>query len=420
VSSFFIRPVGFPENERAWLEAILTIGRGMLRDEWRWTTEGSADVYLVAVESRAQWERRRAELPPDRLVACILPGLEIDAGWRIKRAPERLPSLHELTRTLNCVSESLAARPTVGAGSVPFPAAEKSGAVETEAGQVAAFGAAVPTPAETAQESIPAREATWVPPASAEDRVPVAEVEEAIPADSAPVAMPAPQSAAPVSVNRHPERLHPLPTTAAGGDVYDPEEYLIGVVREALADGVSRWLACADGGGTLLIEPEHRMCFVPGDKALLWPILSAPRSRIEVQLLTRSELARETVAAHAHGLAIGDLVFLTALIGSRGRLWIGCRLDEPVRLRQWPDLKPLPHYMEYVKLAAFMSGNTADIRTIAEHTGTETDKVVNFHNACGALDLLERGGVVSIRRKPIDAGVRNLYQQIARRLHGEA
>jgi hypothetical protein len=351
MSCFYVRPIGFPESEHAWLEAILTLGHGRLRHDWRWTTEGSADAYLAAVKSPAQWQGYRAELPPGRLIACALPDLELDARWRVRRDREHPPGLRELTGVLNELGDELAAGP------------------------VAVAEPPVPTPASSPE-------------------------------------IPAPQRA-----EEPTETFHTSPTA---GEVYDPEHYLIGIVREALADGAPRRLACADGGDTVLIEPERQLYFVPDDKVFLGPILSAPRHRIDVRRLASAELARDTAAIQAHGLPLADLMFLSALAGSEGRLWIGCRADEPVRLRQWPDLKPLLHYVEYVNLAAFMSSNTADVRTIAAHTGAGVEKVVNFHNACAALGLLERGGELSIRQKPVSAGVRELYQKIAKRLHGEA
>jgi hypothetical protein len=394
VSSFFIQPIGFPASEHDRLEALLIIGRGMLRDDWHWTTEGPADIYLVAVESLAQWEKHRAKLPPERLVACVLPGLEPDARWRIKRAPEHLPSFRELTQVLNSAAEGLPASAVIYTGAVPHEAVKKGLAPAAAPATVLA-----------------------VPPESAAEQ-PVAPA-MAAPEIASRAAMLPPEPIVPVPGDRHHEPSHPALTAAVDGDVYDPEEYLIGIVREALADGVPRRAACADGGGALLIEPERRLYFVPGDEVLLWPTLSAPRSQIEVQRLTYPELIRDTRAMQAHGLSLSDLVFLSALEGSRGRLWIGCRPDEPVRLRQWPDLKPLPQYVEFINLAAFMSGNTADIRMIAAHTGVPEKKVINFHNACGALDLLDRGGKVSIRQKPVNAGVKTLYRQIAKRLQSE-
>jgi hypothetical protein len=334
---YLIRPIGFSESEHGNLEAILTIANGRLRENWRWTTNGPADVYLVAAESSLEWERHSAALPRDRLLACTLPGLNIDARWQIRREPLQLPSFRELTRMLDAIGAELA------------------------------FGD--------------------LSTASSSD---------------------ASKPAGPTSSDRE--------AREEADDFYDPGKHLLGIIRDCLMDGVPRRLTARDGNYTVLIEPERGLCFVSDDKALPSSLLSASRDRIQEQRLGSEQLAHEISVMGSPGMAISDLVFIAALFGSRGRLWIGCRFDEPVRLKRWPDLRHLPQYMEYMGVMAFMSGNTADVKTIAARTGASVEKVINFHNACVALDLLDRGGEVSIREKALNPEIRRLYGKIAKRL----
>jgi hypothetical protein len=342
MSFYFIRPVGFPEDEYAKLEAVLTIAHSRLHDDWQCTADGPADIYLVTVESLREWNRHQAELPRDRLLACILPGLEIDgARWWIQRDPKHLPSLLALARTLNAIGAELAS------------------------GDLSSAPAPVPGASKPVQVTLPA-----------------------IPVDDA-------------------------------GDFYDPDKHLIGIIRECLADGLPRRLTCGDESGAVLVEPGRGVCFVSGDNVLSSPLLSAPRDEIQVRRLDDGQLARDISAMGSRGRDLGDLIFLSALFGSRGRLWAGCRCDEPVRLKQWPDSRNLLHHVEFIGLMAFMSSNTADVNAIAVRTGAPEDKVINFHNACMALDLLDRGGEVSIREKPVDPEMRTLYGKIARRLRSE-
>lgn len=124
-------------------------------------------------------------------------------------------------------------------------------------------------------------------------------------------------------------------------------------------------------------------------------------------------------AIRSHGMALDELIFLSALLGSKGRLWIGCSPEEPVRLKRWPDLKNLsqfPDVREYIRLATFMSTNTADIKTIASHNGIQEEKVINFHNGFESLGLLDRGGSISLQEKSSDPKARQLYEKIAARL----
>jgi hypothetical protein len=360
---YSLRPVGFPEKEQTLLESLLTLARGMLHDVWQWTTDGAADVYLVAVESLREWGHYQAEFSQDRLLVYAASDLEIDTPWLIRRNRESLPSLRMLAQMLNAISAEL------GSASVHLSLTSKT-----------SIPAGATPPAETAVA------------AGLESRVKAGA--KNIPASSRVVVV-------------------------ADG-FYDPDKYLIGVIRDGLADGVPRRLTCADGGGgAVLVEPGREVCCVYGDKALLWPLLVAPRDRIREQRFSDKQPGDETAAEGSHEFTFGEVLFLSALLGSQGRLWAGCRHDEPVRLKQWPNLRHLPHYMDYIGLMAFMSSNTADVKSIAERTGASRDKVINFHNACAALDLLDRGGEISIREKSLNPDMRDLYSKIAKRLHNE-
>lgn len=294
MSCFYVRPVGFPESEYALLEAILTLGRRALRDDWRWIAAGSADVYLVAVESPSQWQRYRAEFPPDRLVACVPPDLKLDARWQVKRDREHPPSLRELTQVLNDLAAGL------GGGKVPEVPAPSEPAAAVPRGPVSP--GFIPKAADSLTGSSDLHSPRPVSPGLGK---------------FAAEPVPAPVSASGAAAPKPAARAEPRDpvSTADGAEVYDPEQYLIGIVREALADGVPRRLTGADGDGddTMLIEPERGLYFVPGDRVSPWPILSAPRGRIEVRRLTQTELARAAAAIHARGLALADLLFMSAL-----------------------------------------------------------------------------------------------------------
>lgn len=385
MSSFSIRPVGFPEREHASLEAILTIARGTLRDNWRWIAEGSADVCLVAVESKEEWRRYCNELSPSQLVACAPPSLDIEVPWRIDRDPDKLPPLRQVVQALNALGAAM-----VSAGGLPDATASRG-----------------------------SPHADTPPKSTFESRTLAPEAGNLGLGKSGTGPIIRTFSEAPVPPVPEQERINDrFPVADESGKFYDPDRYLIGIVRECLADGVSRRLSCADGGGTLLVDPERALCLVFSDNVALLPILSASRDKIQVQLLSQADLA-EALAAHAQALAVNDVLFLSALLGSHGRIWRGCANDEPVRLRQWPGLGHLPNSVEYINLAAFMSGNNADVQTIAERTGMPVGQVIDFHNACMAVELLDRGGEVAVREKSINPNVRALYQKIAKRLQGE-
>lgn len=386
MSSFFIQPIGFPERENVWLEAILTIGRNILHDKWQWTLSGPAEVYLVAVESVAAWERYRAEFSSSHLVACALPSLDIDARWRIDRDREKLPALRQVTQVLNALGAEIAS----------------TEAIPSVAAAVATPANVMPQPSSVSNLDMP-ESSPWD-----SERLSTGAVLQGVSGEPS-LREPGPE-----------ENIPPLSTSyAISDDTYDPEKYLMGIVRECLADGMPRRMSCSDGDSTVVIDPARNQCVMQDDEPAQCQILSLARDRIEVRLLSKAELMGETLATQAHTLPITDLLFLSVLLGSQGRMWAGCQTDEPIRLKQWPGLGHLPDSVEYINLAAFMSGNNADIKTIVERTGMSQRQVIDFHNACMAVDLLDRGGEVVVREKSINPSVRDLYQKIAKRLQGE-
>jgi hypothetical protein len=346
MSCFFVQPVGFTEQQLNWLESLFAIAQNRLRDHWWWTAHGQADAYLVVVESLSQWQSYLAEFPQDRLVACVVPGVDVDALWAIPRTKDAPPSLHELIKVLDAMGAELGSSVSIlkGRQNNPMPAL-------------------------------------------------------------------APEAPKAIAATAPPEPVN-------DSHVYNPEFHLPGILRDAQADGIPRRLLC-DDGGALRIDPDPKLYFAPGDKIALWPILSAPRGQISVSLLSHADLAGQVAAIRSHGMALDELIFLSVLLGSKGRLWIGCSPEEPVRLRRWPDLKNLsqfPDAREYIRLATFMSTNTADIKTIVSHSGIQEEKVINFHNGFESLGLLDRGGSISLEEKSGDPKAHKLYEKIAARL----
>lgn len=359
---YSICPVGFPGKEGTTLEAIFTIASGRMRDHWRWVADGSADVYMVRVDSLEQWRGYRARYPHERILVFSLPEAPVDARWQIRHLPGQVPSLREIIQALDAMGDELVAGGTASDGA-------------------AASGVDDPLPV------------VLVPPEAAMAAPPARE----------------PPSVAP------PPTVAPAPASAAA--CFDPDRHLLGLIRQAQADGVPRRFVDAASGATLFIDAGQKRFFAADDLAAWLPLLSAAKAQILVQPMNTRQLEAGAAAAGFAMKALGDLIFLAALTGSQGRLWSGADLDAPVRLKRWPSLRSVPNYSDYVGLAAFMNGNTADLKTIAERTGVPLGQVIDFHNGCMALDLLEIRDATVIREKPVDPVLRGLFGRIAQHLH---
>ena len=197
-------------------------------------------------------------------------------------------------------------------------------------------------------------------------------------------------------------------TQSLEGD-FNPAVHFLGLLKKAISDGIARRCSMTDGP-QIVISPRQMTYYSASiSPAELRALCLAQPFDLQIEALPNwsPEGGQETIqvgrmrmrtqSANAlAGLAskpLGELLWLAAVSASNGRLLQGCRADEPVRLKQWPDLALLKHHGGYLQLAQFMQANSADLLTVAKRTGVPLSDVYEFHNACAMLGLVERGNL---------------------------
>lgn len=220
------------------------------------------------------------------------------------------------------------------------------------------------------------------------------------------------------------------------GNVFDPQEYLLGLIQRAQADHKMR-RCVLPGLPPLFIAPQDGKYHTLADRAALAAYASAPVTDLQVGVVDglgesseeeeelvqigRMLVRRKKTSAAAPKMParpLSELLFLAALGASRGRLAAGARLDEPVRLQRWPDAVCIERDRKFFPLAAFMTSNAASPQVIAERTGVPLARVVDFHNACAAVDIIEHPGRENLSARRTDDGERAVYRKIAKALDG--
>ncbi len=83
------------------------------------------------------------------------------------------------------------------------------------------------------------------------------------------------------------------------------------------------------------------------------------------------------------------LLWAASLWAARGRLPIDARLNQPVRLKHWPDITRYLDFPYAVKMAAVWSKHTLSIREIAEQLQIPQRYIFSFYVACEAIDVLD-------------------------------
>jgi hypothetical protein len=218
------------------------------------------------------------------------------------------------------------------------------------------------------------------------------------------------------------------------GNVFEPQEYLLGLIQRSLAD--RRMRRCVlPGHSPLFIAPAEGMYYTAGDISSVTAVASALLLDLQVDIVEslgtdgdEEEVVqigrmwvrrkKESAAPKLPPRPLSELQFLAALGASRGRLVAGSRLADPVRLKRWPEAVCLEQDRRFFPLAAFMTANAASLPTVAELTRIPLARVIDFHNACGAVGLLELAESERVRTRPVADGEREIYRKISRALDG--
>jgi|GEM_PF-3207101 len=88
------------------------------------------------------------------------------------------------------------------------------------------------------------------------------------------------------------------------------------------------------------------------------------------------------------GYTIDGFVWLAALMGSQGRLPVGCDPAQPYRLRHWPNLTRLEPLPTSIEIAGCWAAGSASVHEVIERTGVQPRFVHAFLAAATALGAL--------------------------------
>lgn len=412
MASFSLTSLAFSEGELQTLRAALAWMEDDLADQWHFQDHAiGADIVMISLENdlgRNLWDIRHQIAPEDRLVACTVNRL-VEADWKLCMAPGLPPSRQELIRLLNTLSEHL----NSGIKDLPNRYTEDSAAETAEMpmpDDATPPEAAGPIPPPTAALS-PIFESASVSDLMMDTEKPRASWPDGVATTSNMSAETAPpKEEATIHLVQPPDELAEEDDSA-----FEPEEYLIGVLQKVVAAKTNAVFKAE--GLLVLVSPELGEYYaVDPELDVLTPLCRTKIRAIQGKTLTREELLRATRSGKLKARPLAELRWHAALIASRGRLWPDCRMTDTVRLQQWPQLSHLHRFHDYLPVAVFMHTHTADIYAIAEETETDIKQILDFHNACHALGMIERGTFQPWSKKAVPPSLRDVYRNIARRL----
>lgn len=174
---------------------------------------------------------------------------------------------------------------------------------------------------------------------------------------------------------------------------FDPDLYLLGLLRRAVAAEQNVVVSLPDVG-------EIRVMTTRGDYFSdlstdgMQQFCCRPAEQYSVRKLSEREIAGVLQTAR-HGRNIDELMWHAALCASQGRLLKGCRRDDVVLLKHWPNLTRLTATPNAVRIAALLTRYPTSVSLAYRLLKIPVGELNEFYSAAHAA-----GWAVAVNRKP--------------------
>jgi len=146
-------------------------------------------------------------------------------------------------------------------------------------------------------------------------------------------------------------------------------------------------------------------------------IIGKPYEEMTIDYLPGSDFAVHNSAMNVSTLH--HILWISGLENSNGKIIQGHDLDQPIRLRAWPNFTRNDFKAEHLKLAAIMARQALSISELSQLSNIPLVEVINFYNAAFAVDLIDfndQSQSMPVRQNGNSHQHRSLLTKIANRL----
>ncbi len=169
---------------------------------------------------------------------------------------------------------------------------------------------------------------------------------------------------------------------------FKPESRVLGVIMDVIAEGKTAQLSHKKFP-TLRIFPENGW-FIFEDELDSFPeMFREDADSFQLESL-EDEIKDELFNGHLPQ-SLWKLLFTAALFGSEGRLLEKLDYRKTFHLMHTPYFGMIPHTADHITVAEFMVSNTEKLEKITDETGIDLETIIDFCNACQAIQLLQNG-----------------------------
>jgi hypothetical protein len=177
-------------------------------------------------------------------------------------------------------------------------------------------------------------------------------------------------------------------TKTGGPDYFQPGDYVIDIIRRAVANQQCIRVH-SEGRGTLLLLPKRGEYIAEFADPAQFFTTAARQFQVDVLETEPAALPRGA----AHGRNIDELMWNAAFHASDGRLMDGCRRDDVVQFRHWPNLTRLPVTPNTTRIVALLTRHPTSI-TLARHLlkvdAAEMYQIYSAAQCAGIAHVLNR------------------------------
>ncbi len=191
-----------------------------------------------------------------------------------------------------------------------------------------------------------------------------------------------------------------------------PEHYFLGIVQKSIQTGEIYHCKTLCNINIYLF-PKENSYFCSLNIADLKRLFLMSPDEIKIKKISEKDLKQYTENMETSVLT--DLLWHSAVTASQGRLMKNHHNDI-VHLKYWPDISYINTSKNYLGIAIFMQHNAVDIIKIAGYTEQKESDVIDFHNACNALGLIDYNKKFFLNSKPSSDQLRQLRQRIFKTL----
>ena len=176
----------------------------------------------------------------------------------------------------------------------------------------------------------------------------------------------------------------------AGVDYFNPDDYMLNIVRRATSNKQDVLLESDDYGDLLLLSSRGE--YFDG-LSNIQAFCTLPSSQIKVTILKPDD--QRIPGEDMVGRNIDELMWIGAYYASDGHLMYGCYRDDVVEMDYWPNLTRLPHTANTPRIISLLSRHPTSITFAIRLLKIDASEVYQIYSAARSAGLAR-----AINRKP--------------------